>query len=76
MYALFLVKFFATGHHIIEVKKMYHDGNEDKMKNSAVIPVQNMIDGSSVIFFGEDPGVIGDDSENDVREKNIRRLSD
>lgn len=55
---------------------MYHDSNGDSRKDIAVVPIQNMISGSSVIFFGEDPGVIDDDFDDDEREKNINRLSD
>lgn len=55
---------------------MYHDSDEDRRKDIAVVPIQNMISGSSVIFFGEDPGVIDEDFDDDERERNIKRLSD
>lgn len=55
---------------------MYRDSDGEKT-NAAIIPIQNMISGGGVIFFGEDPGVIGDidDDEGDIREKNIEKLS-
>lgn len=48
---------------------MYHDSSGDRRKDIAVVPIQNMISGSSVILFGEDPGVIYDDFDDSERER-------
>lgn len=55
---------------------MYRDSDGERT-SAAIIPIPNMISGGGVIFFGEDPGVIGDtdDNEDDIRERNIQRLS-
>jgi len=54
---------------------MYRD-SDGKRTNAAIIPIPNMISGGGVIFFGEDPGVIGDfDDDYDTREKKIEKLS-
>ncbi len=71
-----LIKSALSGYYITEVKNMYRD-SDGKKTNAAIIPIQNMINGGGVIFFGEDPGVIGDmdDDEGDIRDKNIKKLS-
>lgn len=54
---------------------MIHD---DTRRNNdyTVIPIASMINAGSVIFFGEDPGVIGNLSdEYDDKEETIRKLS-
>ncbi len=54
---------------------MYHEENR-KPTDYTVIPMASMINAGSVIFFGEDPGVIGNLSdEYDEREETIRKLS-
>lgn len=54
---------------------MYHDSNGDRRKDIAVVPIQNMISGSSVILFGEDPGVIYDDFDDSERERIVKKAS-
>jgi hypothetical protein len=54
---------------------MYRD-SDGKKTSAAIIPIQNMISGGGVIFFGEDPGVIGDtDDDDNIQDKNIEKLS-
>ncbi len=54
---------------------MYRD-SDGKKTSATIIPIQNMINGGGVIFFGEDPGVIGDtDDDDNIQDKNIEILS-
>lgn len=70
-----LVNFILFGHAIIEVKKMYRD-SDDRKTSASVIPIQNMVNGGGVIFFGEDSGFIDDPEYNEeLRNEKIRKLS-
>jgi hypothetical protein len=64
--------FSLLGHANAEVKKMYRDSDGERT-NAAIIPIANMLSGGGVIFFGEDPGIIGDmdEDDNDIRDLNI-----
>ena len=54
---------------------MYHD-SDGKRTSTAIIPIQNMVGGGGVIFFGEDSGFIDDPEYNEeLRNENIRKLS-
>ena len=54
---------------------MYRD-SDGKKTSATIIPIQNMINGGGVIFFGEDPGVIGDtDDDDNIEDKNVEILS-
>lgn len=54
---------------------MYSD-SDGKKNSAAIIPIQHMISGGGVIFFGEDSGFIDDPIYNEeLREENIRKLS-
>ncbi len=54
---------------------MYRES--DGRKHSAtIIPIQNMVNGGGVIFFGEDSGFIDDPEYNqELREETKRKLS-
>lgn len=69
------MKTASPGYAITEVKKMYRD-RDGKKNSAAVIPVQNMVNGGGVIFFGEDSGFIDDpDYNEELRNENIQKLS-
>jgi len=54
---------------------MYRD-SDGKRTSASVIPIQGMLNGGGVIFFGEDSGFIDDPEYNEeLRNENIRRLS-
>lgn len=54
---------------------MYRD-SDDKKNSAAIIPIQNMVNGGGVIFFGEDSGFIDDPAYNEeIRNENIKKLS-
>lgn len=54
---------------------MYRDSHGERT-SATIIPIQNMINGGGVIFFGEDPGIIDDtDNDDNVQDKNIEKLS-
>ncbi|HYE84174.1 MAG TPA: hypothetical protein VEG39_18680 [Clostridia bacterium] len=54
---------------------MYRD-SDGKKTSASIVPIQNMISGGGVIFFGEDSGFIDDpDYNEELRNENIRKLS-
>lgn len=54
---------------------MYRD-SYGKKNSASIIPIQNMIGGGGVIFFGEDSGFIDDpDYNEELRRENIQKLS-
>lgn len=54
---------------------MYRD-KDGKKASAAIVPIQNIVSGGGVIFFGEDSGFIDDpDYNEELRNEMIRKLS-
>jgi|GEM_PF-1875253 len=54
---------------------MYRD-SDGKKTSAAIVPIQNMVNGGGVIFFGEDSGFIDDpDYNEELRNEKIKKLS-